>query len=278
VATPGCPRIGASHISGHVGSRGLDEISGLVASRAQPGMYWVHNDSGDAPRVYAIDDRGRLRLELSLRDVTAHDIEDIALVRSAAGGDILYLADSGDNLQTRAQVRIYRVAAPRLADDAGVQRLLRKADIIAVSYEDGPHDVEALLADPRSGDLYLIEKGPLLPTRHPVGVYRIDAAELLKPRVRARRIATVPLGPVTAADVLPDGSGLAVRNYTHARFWPIADGEGVAAALAREGCDLPLADLGEQGEALAFRADGTAYVTIAEGEGPPIHVTPFTRE
>ena len=34
-------------ISGDVDRAGLSELSGLVASRSQPGVLWTHNDSGD---------------------------------------------------------------------------------------------------------------------------------------------------------------------------------------------------------------------------------------
>ena len=36
----------------------LRESSGLAVSRTQPGVLWSHNDSGDAPTLYAIDVKG----------------------------------------------------------------------------------------------------------------------------------------------------------------------------------------------------------------------------
>ena len=33
----------------------LVEISGITWSRRHPGTYWVHNDSGGGPYLYAID-------------------------------------------------------------------------------------------------------------------------------------------------------------------------------------------------------------------------------
>ena len=36
------------------------EISGLAASRSQPGVYWAHRDSGNGAELLAFDDRGRL--------------------------------------------------------------------------------------------------------------------------------------------------------------------------------------------------------------------------
>ncbi|RYG42513.1 hypothetical protein EON79_18735, partial [bacterium] len=32
----------------------IDEGSGIVASRRYPGVFWTHNDSGDAARFFAI--------------------------------------------------------------------------------------------------------------------------------------------------------------------------------------------------------------------------------
>ena len=34
----------------------LRESSGLGVSQSYPGVFWTHNDSGDGPRLYAIDD------------------------------------------------------------------------------------------------------------------------------------------------------------------------------------------------------------------------------
>jgi hypothetical protein len=85
----------------------------------------------------------------------------------------------------------------------------------------------------------------------------------------------VPMGPVTAADVLPDGSGIAIRNYVMAGFWPRPRGTSLVAALGGPGCPLPLADLGSQGEAFCFAADGRGYFTLAEGEGQPLYFQAF---
>ena len=38
----------------------LNELSGIARSRAYPGIWWVHNDSGDEPRLFAIDAGGKL--------------------------------------------------------------------------------------------------------------------------------------------------------------------------------------------------------------------------
>lgn len=269
-----CPRVEASAVVGALSSRELDEVSGLVQSRKQAGVIWVHNDSGDSARIFAIDARGQLLAEVELGGASARDFEDIALAPAGSGShDWLYVADTGNNLHLRASVQIYRIAEPEL--DGHTRHFKRAAHTIEVRYADGAHDAETLLADPRTGDLYLVEKGPFLARRQQVGVYRIAREDAERGRATAQRVATVALGPTTAGDVLADGSGIAIRNYSHARFWPRAPDESFAAALHKAGCDLPLADRGEQGEAFGFAADGTSFLTIAEGEGAPLHVTRF---
>ena len=47
-------------ILGTVHITGLDETSGLAASRQNDAVLWTHNDSGDMARVFALDTQGRL--------------------------------------------------------------------------------------------------------------------------------------------------------------------------------------------------------------------------
>ena len=56
----------------------LRESSGLAVSRMQPGVLWSHNDSGDAPTLYAIDVKGHLLATVAVANVVARDWEDIA--------------------------------------------------------------------------------------------------------------------------------------------------------------------------------------------------------
>ena len=44
----------------------LRESSGIAVSRTQPGVLWSHNDSGDAPTLYAIDLKGRLLAKVAV--------------------------------------------------------------------------------------------------------------------------------------------------------------------------------------------------------------------
>ncbi|MEZ6009207.1 MAG: hypothetical protein R3F05_15780, partial [Planctomycetota bacterium] len=56
----------------------LDEVSGIAVSRRNPGVYWVHDDSGGGALLYALAHDGSLRQTYSLA-ATAIDWEDLAL-------------------------------------------------------------------------------------------------------------------------------------------------------------------------------------------------------
>lgn len=77
----------------------IDELSGLAASRAYPGCFWAHNDSGDTARLFLLNAKGETVAVVNLAGVTARDWEDIAF----AGG-YLYVGDIGDNDGDRKSV------------------------------------------------------------------------------------------------------------------------------------------------------------------------------
>src|ERR1700709_2495176 len=63
----------------------MDELSGLVVSRRQPGILYVHNDSGDSSRFFAIGTDGSLKGifyftgEKALAPLGVKDVEDITM-------------------------------------------------------------------------------------------------------------------------------------------------------------------------------------------------------
>jgi hypothetical protein len=83
------------------GPAGKKEVSGLVKSKQWPGVYWVHNDSGDETRVYPVNSEGNLFVSARKADkpgilvggVINSDWEDIAL---DASGRIIIAAEEGN--------------------------------------------------------------------------------------------------------------------------------------------------------------------------------------
>src|ERR1043166_9285162 len=86
-------------------SRKVRESSGVVVSRAHPGLLCTHNDSGDGPFLYAVNASGDVLGVFRVDGAQAEDWEDIALGPCpAARRRCLYIGDIGDNGEKRKSV------------------------------------------------------------------------------------------------------------------------------------------------------------------------------
>lgn len=250
--------------TGRLAAPEATEISGLVASPTQPGVLWAHNDSGDRARIFALRSDGSLIASLDVPDAEATDWEDIAV---GPGGDLL-LGDIGDNKAVRKDIDIYRVPEPRLADGPGATAAATR---LRLTYPDGAHDAEALLADPRTGEIVVVTKR--LDGRSGVYVGRAPARGAPGEAV-LRHAGDLRLGfagLATAGDVSADGRTVAIRTYTALYAWARKPGASLAATLARKPC-VGSAQLGVegQGESLALSRDGRSFFTVPEGAGAAV--------
>jgi hypothetical protein len=195
----------------------LGESSGLVKSRRYPDVFWTHNDSGDAARVFAIDSRGHLLAEFPVEGASHVDWEDIATDDSGH----LYLGDFGNNGNRRRDLIVYRVPEPH---PAGPERTARVDRTLRFRYADQRAfpDPERLDYDAEAmfwwrGALYIFTKHRS-DTR--TRVYRLpDRAEegerALEP------LAEIDLGGepsrlfgnTTGADLSTDGRFVALLTY-----------------------------------------------------------------
>jgi hypothetical protein len=247
-------------VTGRLAAPEATEISGLVASPTQPGVLWAHNDSGDRARIFALRGNGSLVASLDVPGAEATDWEDIAI---GPGGDLL-LGDIGDNKSVRKGIDIYRVPEPGLSGTPS--STTAAATRLRLTYPDGAHDAETLLADPRTGEIAIVTKR--LDGRS--GVYAGRAPARGKPdEAVLRHAGDLRLGfagLATAGDVSADGRTIAIRTYTALYVWTRKPGASLAATLARKPC-VGSAQLGRegQGESLALSRDGRSFFTLAEG-------------
>jgi hypothetical protein len=264
-----CEEYAPAERGAKLGAAALTELSGLVASRRRPGVFYAHNDSGDGPRLFAVTLGGALEGEHELLGAKAVDWEDIAAGPCAAG-DCLFVADIGDNARKRAEVAIYRVDEAALAAPGGKAA---EAEELRATYPDGPHDAETLLADPVSGDLFVVtkeESGPSLVFRLPSSASTLEAttlelvAQLTLP-ASGNRLAT-------GGDTHPCAPRFLLRTYTRAYEFRGPPGGSLLEAFAAAPTAVPVASE-VQGEAIAYLPGGGGFVTISEGKGPWINQT-----
>ena len=91
----------------------IREASGIVASRKHPGIFWVHNDSGNPPALFAVRRDGTLVREYRVAAPNV-DWEDIA----ADDAGHLYIGEIGNNGGNLPLRAIYRVDEPDPAEPA----------------------------------------------------------------------------------------------------------------------------------------------------------------
>lgn len=254
------------------------EISGLAASHQHPGVIWTHNDSGDAARLYALGDDGAVRATLRLRGARNVDWEDLALQR-LDGGNLLLIADTGDNGGLRKELAIYAVEEPAELVDARPRIAWR----MRFRWPDGARDCEAMAVDPVSGEIYLISKKRVppevfrLPARprgdrieiaervgHLAGIEQPSAEDLQRNPVYGRYRSQV-----TAADIAADGLRFAVLNYRRAMVYTRRPGQDWGTALQRAPEVLEYSWL-PQAEALGFSHDGRSILIATERVPTPL--------
>ncbi len=274
----GCRRYASPVAEGQVEHHALKEVSGVVASRKQPGVLWVHNDSGDRPRVFALSGTGAHLGEYRLAGANAIDWEDLALGPGPeAGVDYLYLGDIGDNFRMRRAVQVYRIREPAVPSDAREADAIHEVaqvDRIELRYPDGAHNAETLLVDPTDGRLYIVTKEDEGPS-HIFIAASLPAGESVV--LEALGDVALPESPaqgshlITAGDVSPAGDAILLRTYSTAFLYPRAPGSSLAEALRGKACPAPLATE-PQGEAIGFVGDEGRYVTTSETRGQPVWV------
>jgi len=249
------------------------ELSGLVAT---PDGYVSVIDSQfdtDTVRIVYLD-RSCAVTRTRGYPTPARDPEDVALDPQGR----LWVADIGDNFtaQTRrSTIALWLVPAD---GDPVIHRM---------TYPDGPHDAEALLF---AGD-----GTPIVVTKELSGVASLYApTEPLQPRTAAGvplakvgefrptrpspapslfdALAGIGATVVTGAATSPDRTRIALRTYTAAYEWDVADGDVVKAITTGTPRVTPLPDE-TQGESIAYSPDGADFLTVSDNSGP----TPLLR-
>ncbi len=155
---------------GRFDARAIPEASGIVKSRRHPGIFWVHNDSGNAPLLFAVRGDGRIvrRFRLAIPNL---DWEDIAIDDQGH----LYLGDIGNNAGLLRVRTIYRLDEPDPSSPEGGDRDARwpprgpcltrcpasnRFDAEGLFYDRGTAILVAKYRDGREAELFAVPIDP----------------------------------------------------------------------------------------------------------------------
>jgi hypothetical protein len=261
----------------------IDEQSGIVRSLRYDGVYWVLNDSGGAPALFAIRLDGTVVAPpgewtlgkaagrrdppvwpgLGLDGATNVDWEDLA-----TDGDRLFVPDLGNNGNARRDLGIYVLSEPNPAATTRARVTtfwpVAYPDQAAFPPADGDwrYDCEAVFWF--DGHLYLL-------TKHrrdgkpsdSTDLYRLDEPRSDRVNVLTHVDHAEGLGGwVTAADLAPDGRRLAILanavESTAVAFPTPAVGDAFFSHA--EPIRIPIGDA-KQAEGLAWVTDEQLAVT-----------------
>lgn len=256
-----------------------DEISGITRSEVHPGILYIHNDSGDINRFFAIDTTGKLLSTVFFQvngenDLyTAADCEDIALGPGPdAAVSYVYIGDIGDNLYRRSFITIYRIPEPKRT--SGYQHL--KADSLNFTYPDGPRDAETLMIDARSRQFYILSKredsvhvySAPLGSKAGKGPIQLTARGRIGLEGRGRQKW------LTSGEISADGSQIVLRTYNTVYMWDRERGQTVENALRGQPREIA-APPEPDGEAICFAAGNTGLYSVSEGKGMYLNFIPL---
>lgn len=237
-------------------NRGLEETSGLVASHVHPGSFWAHNDSGHAPELFLLDSVAQTRASFTLVGANNRDWEDITRL-TIDSTSLLFIGDIGDNDQRHGIKIIYCVPEPETLDST----LLNPTQTLWIRLAGRARDMEALMADPVTKNLYLISK-----REHEVKVYEITYP-YPRDTIQVEAILELPVSSITAADISSDGSEILMKNYKDVFYWKRLPGQTIPNALKEPPVTLAY-EPEPQGESIAWASDGSGYFTLSEnGKG-----------
>ena len=274
-----CP-LGASAIAGEYASgmpvgqiteTNLAEVSGIAASRQNPGVLWIHNDRA-RDQVFAVSTNGQLLATWTLGSEVS-DFEDIAIGPGPQPDlQYIYCGDIGDNSATRSSIRVYRAAEPAVYAYQAREPMTAKfpsVEKFTLTYPDGAHNAEALLVDPWTREVLVATK-----ESGNFRIYRAEPSQLHDgTQVTLSFVTEVGFDIVSAGDISPDGHEILLRQEEFARIWRRSAGQSIAEALAGTPTDVPVIGMPTEpnGEGVAFVADGRGYFTISEGTRPLLY-------
>ena len=200
---------------GRFDARAIPEASGIVKSRRYPGIFWVHNDSGNAPLLFAVRGDGRVvrRFRLSVPNL---DWEDIAIDDRGH----LYLGDIGNNSVLLRFRTVYQLDEPDPTKPEGGEGEAPLPVIRTVPYalpQSNRFDAEGLFQE--GGEFTVIAK--YLDGREAelfaMPLESKAARKVVMPRSAGRLPGFVE--PATGADLSEDGTLLAVCSYAVTRVY-----------------------------------------------------------
>lgn len=247
----------------------LYEQSGIASSKLNSGIFYVHEDSGNANQIYLTNAKGADLGYFTLTTATNRDWEDITIGPGpVTGKSYIYVAEIGDNDAKYSSVFVYRFLEPDLANKTfPVAMDIAQIDKIELIYPGGPRNAESILIDPQTKDIYIASKESNLANIYKAAYPQSNiTSTILEP------IDQLPMNKATSGGISPDGTEIVLRNKEQIWYWKRDLSKTIGQTLLEKPQLVPYV-IEYQGEGICFVADGSGYFTNTEvlkgGPNPP---------
>ena len=260
-------------------SKGVPSIvqaSGLAYSRNNPGYLWSHQDKNFDNSIYLIDENtGQTVATYRIKGTTNRDWEDIEIASGPIDGlNYLYIGDVGDNDQKYPNYWVYRFEEPRFEEKHRDQiiELEIPFDKISFKYPNRSYDVEALMVDPLTKDIYLVTKRNLWSI-----LYVLLYPQKTDEEISAIKAGTFSFRFVTAGTVSNSGDEVLIKNYDRIFYWKREKQQTFLDMMASKPFLAPYNPKEVQGEAICFD-NKNGYFTLSEfSDGVQPHLFHYER-
>ena len=257
----------------------LNEISGIVESIKYPKNFWVHNDSGDKPRIFRVNQDLEIIQEVQFDGISHIDWEDITY-GNYNDQKILFIGDIGDNLGIRDEIQIYLLIEP----EEGVVKS-ESLRTLNLSYPDGPRDAEALLFDEMYNELIIITKRD---QKSRVYTYNMNSTDVGSLKFEGElnleefdEIDPISRYKITSADAISE-RGIIIKNYLEVYLYTLSDLERLTNVLISRSPKKIMYVPELQGEAISLEVNYKGYWVTSEcaddgakHQAQPLYFYPF---
>lgn len=246
-------------------SKGIPSIiqaSGLAYSRNNPGYLWSHQDKNFDNSIYLIDEKtAETVATYRVKGTINRDWEDIEIAIGPIDGlNYLYIGDTGDNDQEYTNYWIYRFEEPKFEEGHRNQIIDLEIpfDQIVFQYPNRSYDVEALMVDPMTKDIYLVSKRNLWSI-----LFVLPYPQKVNEQYTAILAGTFSFRFVTAGTVSESGNEALIRNYDQIFYWKREREQTFTEMMASIPSLAPYSPKEVQGEAICFDPKN-GYFTLSE--------------
>jgi len=247
-----------------LGESDLIEASGIVISIANPGHLWTHEDKNNTNEIFLLDAlTGETVASYELTGIFNRDWEDIEIGPGPIDGvNYIYLGEVGDNDRVYRDYKIYRFEEPVFKEGhRGKKNPIVNEEIQTIQFnypENKRHDVETLLLDPWTKDLFLITKRDFFSI-----IYVLPFPQNTDQETQPILVGEFPFTRAVGGNISLDGSEMLIKTYDFIMHWERNEGEDMVDMFLKNPKLAPYNPTEPQGEAICFDIN-KGYFTLSE--------------